>query len=615
MLSLSGGAGGSSGASSGGGGSGPDEWSAIRSVISAFDTNLHDLRKTGLAVITALLTATAVSTLFGLPNYEVFILILLTIILIVIMQYLDQDYRTFQKAAMARATVIEPMLNVELSQKIATIYKNNYMYLVNPILYGTLVIIAGILGCAIIYSGLPANNPANVSLNTTPVFFTNNSAIVSSNNSAILSTVVSVSISPATAPSNPSINSALVSLGNWYLAGLIVAVIVAIIMIVGISKTILPDYKRESTGLQDDWIVDKVMCVKGDVVKITVTNLGENLIEKTVNPGETIWIPDRGQLTVTKHNVGETIFTVSKNVLASAPVDKITITDTGDKVIVTDPGKQVTVTEKVQKQTILGLGELTFTKTVMGETLITLGDKVTVTITNEKVMVTQGGLSFDGEVFRVFDEKDILVDTKEVNKEVLIPLYENRSWLWETAPAHVKANAIYKIMPIGWTYPLAQITVLDKVSDDARPKPERIGDYEWTIDKGSCEKEEVVTITVTNICPPGNNTALTFEEGNIVCIILNDSDKIDPGKLPECCIIKANTTVKILPNCSYSWIWNTDSDKIQENAMYRIWLLNSKDPSNPSDPFKMSDPSKMPVSLKQTITVLKKDPRLLKKIL
>jgi hypothetical protein len=606
----------SGGGSSPGGGSGPDEWSAIRSVISAFDTNLHDLRKTGLAVITALLTATAVSTLFGLPNYEVFILIFLTIVLIIIMQYLDQDYRTFQKAAMARATVIEPMLNVELSQKIATIYKNNYMYLVNPILYSALVIIAGILGCAIIYSGLPANNPANVSLNTPPVLFTNNSAIVSSDNSTILSTAVSVNISPATTPSNPSINSALVSLGIWYIAGLIVAMIGAIFLIVWISKTILPDYKRESTGLQDDWIVDKVACVKGDVVKITVTNLGENVVIKTVNPGETVWIPDLGQMTFIKNYSGETIITVSKNVLVAAPVYKITIADTGDKVTVTDPDdKHITVTEKIQKQTILGLGELTVTKTVKGETLINLEDKVTVTILNEKITVTLGGLFFDGEVFKVFDENNVLVDSKEVNKEVFIPLYENHSWLWETAPAHVKAGAMYKIMPVGWAYPLTQITVLDRLSDDAKPKPERIGDYEWSIDKASCRKEEVVTITVTNIRYPWDKTPLTFDEGNIVCIILNDSDKPDLEKLPECCIIRTNTTITILPDCSHSWIWNTGSDKIQENAIYSIRPLNSKDPANPSDPFKPSDPLKTPISLKQTITILKKDPGLLKKIL
>lgn len=566
---------GSAGGSPGGGG--PDEWSAIRSVLSGFDTQLNDLRKTGLGVITALLTATAVSTLFNLPDYEVVVLILLTYVLIVIMQYLDQHYRTFQKAAMARARVIEPVLNVELSQKIATVYKEEHGYLVNPYLYSALILIACLLGCAIVCSGLFVNSaPAASSANST-ILSANNSAVVSSGNATTLSTAVLVTVVPATASTPPAATIPVV-LGYGYLVVLIFFAVVAIGWMVYISETVRPDYTRESTGLQDDWIVDRITCVKGDAVRITVTNLGEQVTEKTIEHSrETVTIPGLCDITVPTLNGEETVIRLG---------DRVTVTEKGWEITVAETGKKASVTKIGHTVSIPDLDEITVTKNSPDETAIQLGERVTIMVTkpDRRVTVTYGGLSFRDKVCDIRDKDGNIVDTISVSREVLIPINENHSWLWDTAPAHIGADALYCIWPKGWhDYPLAQITVLDRDTEDDRPKPEKIGDAGWTIDKASCEQGEVVTISVTNMNYP-NGKDFHYHAGDVVCDILDDAH--NPVKD---CTIHAKTEITIPPDERYSWAWDTSGVK-EVNAIYRIKPAKSEKP------------------LKQSVTVLKKKP-------
>jgi hypothetical protein len=109
-----------------------EEWKESRAVLARFDNNLHDIRKYGFTFITALLAAQAIlipSEVFqsveeaGIDDQTKLGVFLATLILINCLGIFDRVYNQFQSAAKTRATIIERMLNLELTESISDLYK------------------------------------------------------------------------------------------------------------------------------------------------------------------------------------------------------------------------------------------------------------------------------------------------------------------------------------------------------------------------------------------------------------------------------------------------------------------------------------------------------------
>lgn len=95
------------------------EWEVARGVLTDFDEHLHDLRKVGFTFITALLAAESLilpSRLLdanieditkSLPSETKFAVLLVTILLILALQFIDRNYQVVQGAAAKRAMILE----------------------------------------------------------------------------------------------------------------------------------------------------------------------------------------------------------------------------------------------------------------------------------------------------------------------------------------------------------------------------------------------------------------------------------------------------------------------------------------------------------------------------
>jgi hypothetical protein len=123
--------------------SGPhfQEWISTRGVISAADTNLDSIRKTGITLITALLTANAfllpgnVSGVTALPESLKFGVLLATLILLGAVAVIDRNYQVLQQAAATRALILEREMNIELTEVISQRYAQNNVGLIFHLIY------------------------------------------------------------------------------------------------------------------------------------------------------------------------------------------------------------------------------------------------------------------------------------------------------------------------------------------------------------------------------------------------------------------------------------------------------------------------------------------------
>lgn len=109
-----------------------------------FDTKLHDLRKYGFTFITGLLT---VDTLFTkVPDNWKLAALSSTLVLIVGLYLMDRNYRVFQKAASARAELIERRSIADLTQSIGRVHQAYHVQLYFQIVYFGFVVATCILG-------------------------------------------------------------------------------------------------------------------------------------------------------------------------------------------------------------------------------------------------------------------------------------------------------------------------------------------------------------------------------------------------------------------------------------------------------------------------------------
>jgi len=128
------------------------EWVSTRAVISAADTNLDAIRKTGITLITALLTANAfllpgsVSGVSALSESLKFGVLLATLILLGAVAVIDRNYQVLQQAAATRALILERELDLELTEVISQRYTQNNVGLIFHLIYV-------VLGAAVISLG------------------------------------------------------------------------------------------------------------------------------------------------------------------------------------------------------------------------------------------------------------------------------------------------------------------------------------------------------------------------------------------------------------------------------------------------------------------------------
>jgi hypothetical protein len=104
-----------------------EEWKKARAVLEFFDDKLHDLRKVGFTFVTTLLTAEGIliprATDGDIPVQIKFAVFLVTLLLILALHLIDQNYRVYQRAANMRAGILERRLNLELSDTITDRYR------------------------------------------------------------------------------------------------------------------------------------------------------------------------------------------------------------------------------------------------------------------------------------------------------------------------------------------------------------------------------------------------------------------------------------------------------------------------------------------------------------
>ena len=132
---------------------GLEEWKEARSVLGAFDNNLHDLRKYGFSFVTALLAASGLLSQGSsgyVPPVKATILVA-TLGLIVALRLLDKHYRLFQEAAAVRARLLESRLNLDLTDDIGVYYSLQAFWKYIQLLYLAFVSLTFLVGVAVLW--------------------------------------------------------------------------------------------------------------------------------------------------------------------------------------------------------------------------------------------------------------------------------------------------------------------------------------------------------------------------------------------------------------------------------------------------------------------------------
>jgi hypothetical protein len=259
-----------------------EEWKMARSVFTTFDGYINDLRKLGFAVLAALFTVDAlqkftagstvttidtvnagsnashvVNTAITAPMDETTKLGLIgvTIFYIVILRFLEHDYQQYLNATSVRAIVLERILNIELSETIAGRYRRQKLDMWNFGLYclfiGIAVCIAAMiipwgfhLGMAIIFGVIGFFSLVVIQfLPGLSVKLHHDTSHYTSKFSEMYQKIFLENICHDYVPET-----------KW------------------IFKT---DPKKLLPLPSEDWIIDKVSCIEGEKVRITVTNLDE----------------------------------------------------------------------------------------------------------------------------------------------------------------------------------------------------------------------------------------------------------------------------------------------------------------------------------------------------
>ena len=104
------------------------EWGECRTTIGRFDVYITDLRKYGFTFITGLLATTGFLTRTGSETFTPVVklgVLFTTLALIVVLSFLDQQYRLLQRSATIRARILEHALNMDLTSAMAFYRQRN----------------------------------------------------------------------------------------------------------------------------------------------------------------------------------------------------------------------------------------------------------------------------------------------------------------------------------------------------------------------------------------------------------------------------------------------------------------------------------------------------------
>jgi len=130
------------------------EWEITRELMAFFDGKLHDIRKYGFTFVTALLTVEGIvllQTKFAWSDASKLAAFGVTMLLIVALYLIDQNYKFYQRAANTRALVLERNLNLELSETITYRYRSKAINIRVLVLYLVFVWSVAALGVAGLY--------------------------------------------------------------------------------------------------------------------------------------------------------------------------------------------------------------------------------------------------------------------------------------------------------------------------------------------------------------------------------------------------------------------------------------------------------------------------------
>jgi hypothetical protein len=122
-----------------------EEWKQTREVLKAFDDRIHDLRKYGFSFVTGLITLQGFllpwvppsesTEAAGIPDEAKFGVLVATILLIIVLRWIDGNYRGLQYGAATRSKVIERLLNLELTNEMSLRYELDRLWVAIIILY------------------------------------------------------------------------------------------------------------------------------------------------------------------------------------------------------------------------------------------------------------------------------------------------------------------------------------------------------------------------------------------------------------------------------------------------------------------------------------------------
>lgn len=122
------------------------EWTSARSLIMWYEDKIHDLRKYGFSLVAALLSTTAITAMLKMDQAASAILIILTCVLLIAVYLFDRNYRFYQQSAAGRAKILEPILNIKLSEVLSDWYYTKKMFNIIPALYVIFIWITCSLG-------------------------------------------------------------------------------------------------------------------------------------------------------------------------------------------------------------------------------------------------------------------------------------------------------------------------------------------------------------------------------------------------------------------------------------------------------------------------------------
>lgn len=199
-----------------------EEWKRAQDVLHFFDDKLHDLRKYGFTFVTVLLTAEGIlipKIGVDVDNQIKFGIFLVTLLLILALHLIDQNYRVFLRAANMRALVLERELNLELSDTITDRHKAE-----------------------------------NVNRNVTILYILFIFAVLLSS----CFSIKPMSVYP-----------------NWLYCAALGAVALVLILLTLLLNT---SFKY---GYKEDWAISPLKCTPKDKVTITLTNMNQKTIKLT----------------------------------------------------------------------------------------------------------------------------------------------------------------------------------------------------------------------------------------------------------------------------------------------------------------------------------------------